>query len=168
MADSAPLSMVSGPLWLQSPFYCQFLFAFVTWCCIGVNFSTWSCQCRHNPDERGWPRCPSARQSPSRAGGSWRRDHFVIMRRMVRMVRSVILWHNISGDEENDAYNCNIRLIVSRRVVRVPRVLGGNLSWRRRRGQLACSTHSSQSSTQHRWNWASPENWDHLDWQGHK
>ena len=38
----------------------------------------------------------------------------------------------------------------------------------RRRGLLACSTHSSQSSTQHRWSWASPEKWDHLDWQGHQ
>ena len=57
--------------------------------------------------------------------------------------------------------------MVSRRVVRVPRVFGGNLSWRRRRELLACSTHSSQSSTQHRWSWASPEKWDHFDWQYH-
>ena len=78
-----------------------------------------------------------------------------------------MFWQNISEVEGDDAYNGQIRLMVSRRVVMVPRVLGGNLSWMRMRGIFACSTHSSQSSTQHRWSWASPEKCDNLDWQDH-
>ena len=61
MADSAPLSMVNGPLWLRR--VGQVILSL-------SHFKTWSCRCQRSRDGRGSRRCPSSRQSPSHAGGS--------------------------------------------------------------------------------------------------
>ena len=61
MADSAPLSMVNGPLWLRR--VGQVILSL-------SHFQTWSCRCQRSRDGRGSRQCPSSRQSPSHAGGS--------------------------------------------------------------------------------------------------